>query len=260
MAEVYHPSYTVPFPPDVTVLRRFRKKLTTKGKPVPVARMRWPDGKKEVVRTNKAGDKLLRFSRTWWIRLYLPDGTRPKFKGYRDRKATENEAAELERRAIRIHAGLIDPMDVHAKTPLREHLADYIRDLNAKGRCDEHVNKTEARIKTIIDGCGFVFARDLNAEKVAALLHELRQDRPRLTLAPDQFWFTPREMVAALGGKRPAKLGRFLRRERLEVKGTGKAGSTPGRPWKPCKISSAAASGFPPATATWPRSRLSPAG
>ncbi len=95
--------------------------------------------------------------------------------------------------------------------------------MQCKGRCKGHVAKTEARIKAIVDSCGFVFARDLNGEKVSEFLHGLRQQRPRPELRFGQFWFTPAEMIAALGGERPTQLARFLRRERLEVKGTGKA-------------------------------------
>src|SRR5438874_11299637 len=78
-------------------------------------------------------------SPTWWIRYYTPDGQRHKVKGYPDKKATETKAAELERRGIRLDAGIIEPSDVHAKTPLAEHLADYIRYLTAKGNTGKHV-------------------------------------------------------------------------------------------------------------------------
>jgi integrase len=171
----------------------------------------------------KTGKRTKRKSRTWHIRYYTPDGERHRVKGYRDKKATENLAAELERRGIRVDAGLVDPNAIHAKTPLAEHLADYLRDLQSKGRCRGHVQKTEARIKTVLAGCGFVFIRDLNAEKVAALLHALRQQRPRPELPIGKSWFTPREMIAALNGARPAQLARFLRREGLQVEGKGNA-------------------------------------
>ena len=46
-------------------------------------------------------------SPTWWIRYYTPDGKRQKVKGNIDKKATENKAAELERRGIRIDAGIV---------------------------------------------------------------------------------------------------------------------------------------------------------
>ncbi len=43
------------------------------------------------------GRKVKRKSRRWWIRYYTPDGERHKVKGYRDKKATEAKAAELEK-------------------------------------------------------------------------------------------------------------------------------------------------------------------
>ena len=72
-------------------------------------------------------------SKTWHIRYYTPDGKRHKVKGYPDKKATENKAAELERRGIRVDAGIVDPSDVHAKRPLADHAEDFRRYLAAKG-------------------------------------------------------------------------------------------------------------------------------
>src|SRR5688572_15871071 len=100
-------------------------------------------------------------SPTWWIRYYTPDGKRHKVKGYRDRKATENKAAELERRGIRIDAGLVDPGDEHAKKPLADHLADYAAYLTAKGGTAEHVELTQGRVCACLDACRFVRMSDL---------------------------------------------------------------------------------------------------
>src|SRR5262245_39344215 len=85
-------------------------------------------------------------SPTWWIRFYTPDGKRHKVKGYRDKKATENKAAELERRGIRLDAGIVDPSDIHAKTPLAEHAEDFRRGLAAKGNTPEYVAKILFRL------------------------------------------------------------------------------------------------------------------
>jgi integrase len=161
-------------------------------------------------------------SPTWWIRYYTPAGNRLKVKGYTDKKATETKAAELERHAIRVDSGLVGPDDHHANTPLLDHLTAYVTHLKCEGRGLEHIGKTVARIKAILDGCGFVFTKDLNAEKLAKFLHKLRQDRRRPELPTGKFWFSPREMINAVGGQRPSQLARFLRRERLEVDGNGK--------------------------------------
>src|SRR5262245_22872651 len=71
-------------------------------------------------------------SPTWWIRFYLPSGERKKVKGYTDKRATEAKAANLERRAIRLDAGIVEPADEHAKTPLAEHAEGFRRYLAAK--------------------------------------------------------------------------------------------------------------------------------
>src|SRR5262245_61305447 len=74
-----------------------------------------------------------RKSRTYWIRYYTPDGARHKVKGYRDKKASENRAAELERRGIRVDSGIVDPAEEHGRRPLAGHAADFRRYLAAKG-------------------------------------------------------------------------------------------------------------------------------
>jgi integrase len=114
-------------------------------------------------------------SPTWWIRYYTPDGKRHKVKGYTDKKATENKAAELERRGIRVDAGLVDASDVHAKRPLAEHLADYVRYLTAKGGTAEHVDLTESRVLACLDRCRFVRMSDLQPSAVVGFLAELRK-------------------------------------------------------------------------------------
>src|SRR5438132_993841 len=74
-----------------------------------------------------------RKSKTWHARYYLPSGQRVRVKLYRDRKASETRAAELERRGERLDAGFADPLDEHARRPLAEHLADFAGYLAAKG-------------------------------------------------------------------------------------------------------------------------------
>jgi integrase len=163
-----------------------------------------------------------RKSKTWHFRYYL-NGERKKVKGYTDKKATENKAAEFKRLGIHIDSGLVDPAIAHAKRLLVEHLAEFIADLEAKGCVAGHIAKTKARILAILDGCEILRVRDLNSEKVAAFLHGLRQRGPRPELPFGQQWFTRVELVKALDGQRPAKLGRVLQREALEAVGNGKA-------------------------------------
>ena len=119
-------------------------------------------------------------------------------------------------------AGASDPFEEHKQKPLLEHLDDYRRYLEAEGNCAAHVRKTCSQIKATIDGCGFVFTPDLAPEKVTEFLHGLRRNPPRPELPIGTELFTPREMVAALGGVRPPQLARLIRREGLTVIGDGK--------------------------------------
>src|SRR5260370_22639194 len=92
------------------------------------------------------GKRIKRKSRTWHIRYYTPDGERHRIKGYRDKKATEALATELERRGIRLDAGLADPMDEHAKKPLAEHASEYRRILLHQGDSPNHSAKTHSQL------------------------------------------------------------------------------------------------------------------
>lgn len=116
-----------------------------------------------------------RKSPTWWIRYYTPDGRRHMVKGYRDRKATETKAAELERRGIRLDAGLVDPTDVHAKRPLAEHAEDFRRYLAAsRDNTERYVAKTLFRLTAVLDGCRFVKIADVQPSAVVEFLGTLR--------------------------------------------------------------------------------------
>ena len=120
------------------------------------------------------GKRIRRKSRTWWIRYYTPDGQRHKVKGYPDKKATETKAAELERRGIRLAAGLVDPTEEHAKKPLAEHAEDFRRCLTAKGNTSAYVQLVLFRLTAVLDGCRFVKIADVQPSAVLVFLSELR--------------------------------------------------------------------------------------
>src|SRR5450631_2438728 len=122
------------------------------------------------------GKRVKRKSRTWHVRYYTPDGVRHRVKGYRDKKATENMAAELERRGIRVDAGIVDPSDVHAKTPLAEQAEDFRRYLSAKGNTEDYVAKMLFRLTAVLDGCRFVKIGDVQSSALVEYLGTLRKE------------------------------------------------------------------------------------
>jgi integrase len=122
-------------------------------------------------------------SKTWHIRYYTPDGVRHHRKGFRDKRATENLAAELERRGIHEAAGVIDPTHEHAKIPLAEHLADYITYLRAKGDTPRHVRQVETYTRACLDSCRFVRVGDVQPSAVLTFLAALRDNGKGITTA-----------------------------------------------------------------------------
>ena len=122
----------------------------------------------------KTGKKIRRKSPTWWISYYDPNGVRHKVKDYTDRAATVARATELERRAARLDAGLVDATDEHAKRPLAEHAVDFRRYLAAKGNTADYVALMFGRLSAILDGCQFVKIGDIQASAVVEFLGTLR--------------------------------------------------------------------------------------
>jgi hypothetical protein len=72
--------------------------------------------------------------------------------------------------------GLLAAERVTVGKPLREHLDDFGKALEAKGNTPFHVEVITKRARRIIEGCGFRFYSDLSASKVLEYLHGLRQD------------------------------------------------------------------------------------
>ena len=137
-------------------------------------------------------------SPTWWIRYYTSDGKRHKVKGYKDKRATDGLAAELERKADRQAAGIVDPTEEHAKRPLAEHAEDYRRYLVAKGSSSAHVRHTMPALLACLDGCRHVRMSDLQPSAVVGFLAELRkpskaadgQERPGKSIATANHYLT----------------------------------------------------------------------
>jgi integrase len=206
--------YTKPTPACAEIVKH-------KGKPH--ARFKDKRGMTVLAPLTDDGRRVRLWSCKWYGEYRDKDGIEQCVPLSTDKTAAEQMLAELVRKAERGRANLLDPYEEHRKRPLTEHLNDYRRYLKAEGNCAEYVAKTCARIQAILDGCRFVFIPDLSAAKAAEFLHGLRKDPARPELPRGKESFTPRELVAALGGVRPPRLARLLRRERLAVEGNGKA-------------------------------------
>ena len=87
--------------------------------------------------------------KSWYYRYTDADGVKRERKGCPDRRETERMAVEAEAEAARIKSGLADPRDVgykrHEARPLAEHLADWRRDMLARGKTAKHAEQYHER-------------------------------------------------------------------------------------------------------------------
>ena len=74
-----------------------------------------------------------------------------------------------------IEIRLVDSRRVMTTKSLSEHLADFRKNMAAKGNSADYVELMCGRAQRIIEGCGFTFWSDISASRVMSFLHDLRQ-------------------------------------------------------------------------------------
>ncbi len=206
---------TRPLPPDAEIIEH-------EGKP----HVRLKDrGRSILCRLTKEGTGYHRPSKCWYFKYLDSNVTVRRMKGYADLKATEQLAAETERKASRIRVGIIDPAEEHARRLLAYHLKDYAAHLEAKGNCEEHKRATVAKVSAIFSGCGFVFPSDMDAGKVSAWLANLRRQGRVVDIPPGDA-FTSSDAAVLLGVNVDA-VCRFVTGHCLPTVGNGLARRLP---------------------------------
>jgi len=144
----------------------FRKQIT---------RYVGPSGKrcpKEAPDAKRVDEK----SSKWYGRLRSPDGIVREVPLFKDKTASRQRLAELERKAEQSDSGLLDPFEDSRNQPLADHLAAFRQHLESKGNSEQHVALTVARCEAAFSGCGFKLLGQLDADKVANWLKQRRDD------------------------------------------------------------------------------------
>ncbi len=174
----------------------------------------------------KDGAKYLRPAKVWYFEYKNQLGIVKRVKGFTDLKATEQLAADAERKVARMKAGLIDPAEEHALRPLSEHLEDYSAALQAKGNTPEHNAKTIRQVERFLRGCGFVYLADTDAGKASAWLNAIRANQRSRALPVGVEQFPVQDVVSLLEISREA-IAKAIAVHQLEVLGNGKSREYP---------------------------------
>src|SRR5215471_1775220 len=97
-------------------------------------------------------EKVKKKSRKWYGRV--PGNPKPVPLST-NKVAAQQLLAELVKKAELGRAGIGDPFEDHRKRPLREHLADYRRELEARDNVPRYVALVTSRLKALLEGCSF---------------------------------------------------------------------------------------------------------
>ena len=141
--------------------------------------------------------------RVWYYRFTDGDGVAHERKGCPDRRETEAMAAAAEADAGKVRSGLIDPKALGFRAqearPLADHLADWRRDMQARGKTPKHAEQfydRAGKLVALVRGARLAdlepglrkaaqepAARALADRLTAARLSELAPDRIQSALA-----------------------------------------------------------------------------
>ena len=121
-----------------------------------------------------SGKTVTRQSAKWHIKYADADGVERRVVAYKDKIASQQLAAKLEKEAELAREGVVDRYKEYRKTPLAKHLQDFKKSLSARGNTEEHVKLTFRRAKNVIEGCGFATWNNIQASKVQGYVASLR--------------------------------------------------------------------------------------
>jgi len=188
MASIFKPKYLKHIPEGAT-------RCIAKGVPS----VRYTDGKGKVhvcpVHFDRSGNetgKMVSEQHTWWMKYLMPDGTPRREKGYKDKLATEQEAARREREAQQAAAGILLVDNKTLADSLQNHIDAYRGSLERIGRARKYIDPVHTRLTRIARHCGWQSLKQTNPNDLEGYLAELTRQK----LAPK----TINEYLAAAKG------------------------------------------------------------
>ncbi len=100
-------------------------------------------------------------------------GRRRVKAAYRDKRASEQLLAQLEREAAQGREGLTDPYAEANETPLAQHAADFDAHLQARGVSEKHRRQTVKRLRAALKEMGAAWPKHLTTRKAERFLVRL---------------------------------------------------------------------------------------
>ncbi len=121
------------------------------------------------------GKKVVKQSQKYYTRLTDADGIKRTIPLFRDKTASQQRAAQLQKEIELAKAGVIDRYKKHRKRPSTEHLKDFKQYLLDKGDTQDYARLTHNRVKAILTDCKFTFIGDVQPSRVQRYIAERKQ-------------------------------------------------------------------------------------
>ena len=172
MASVFRPKYVMHIPKGAV-------RVTVKGAPC----VRYTDGKGKVHtwpvhfdRSGRETGKMVGEQQVWWMKYKMPDGTPRREKGFRDKLATEQEAARREREAQQIAAGVVLVDRKTLSDPITQHIDEYRDSLERQGKAERYYDLVHARLTRVAKDCGWLTLRQVSPDDMERFLAGLKAE------------------------------------------------------------------------------------
>jgi integrase len=131
--------------------------------------------KQRYTEKDKNGKRIRKQTKCWYIDYKTADGTRKRVKGFKDKAATTQLAAKLEKEAEQAEIGIVDKYKEHRNKPLLEHLEDFKQSLLGKGDTEKQARQVYNRAKAVVENCRFIYIPDVSGSSVQKYLADRRR-------------------------------------------------------------------------------------
>lgn len=116
----------------------------------------------------------------YYIEYYDHTGRRRSVKGSTDKRATELQAAELEKEVMLKKRGLIDP-DLETalqqkQSPLPKAILEFEASLGRNANTPDHIKLTVGRVSQLVERCGFRIVGDISSDRASEALAAYRKE------------------------------------------------------------------------------------
>ena len=127
-------------------------------------------------RTYRTADGTEKASKRYYVRYRDADGKVAMEVAYTDKRASEDLLAQRMRESARGERGMRDPYREHRRTPLSQHVEDFVQSMAAGGVSEMHRRHVRQHVTRAFKAMGATVVDDVTTAKVEAHLLALVQD------------------------------------------------------------------------------------